>query len=259
MHKQVVGGVSFLTFLIRNTGCHRYGGNASRANEGVYFTLCQLAHNNAANQTTAGGENKGNHTQNNDRQSLDCQEVRANHSSANRGTQQNGYDVHQRILCGIGQTLGNTGFVQQVTEHKTANQRRSVRQQQSHKQSNSDGEYNFFRLGNSTRLLHLDFSLLLGSQQLHKGRLNHRNQRHIRVSGNRNRTQKMGSKLRGKENSGRTVCATDDTDGSGFLTVEAQNDCAHKCGKYAHLCSSAQKQALGVREQRTKIGHCANA
>ena len=69
----------------------------------------------------------------------------------------------------------------------------------------------------------------------------------------------MGSQLRGDENSGRAVSTADDTDGSSFLSGKAQGHSAKECGKYAQLGSCAQKHILGVGDQRTKVGHGANA
>ena len=159
----------------------------------------------------------------------------------------------------VAEPVCNAGFLKQVTQHQTANQRGCVRQQQRHKDSNQNGEDNLFRLGNRTGLHHLNGALLRGGKQIHNGGLNHGNQRHVRVSCHGNSTQQTGGKLGGKENGGRAVCTADDADRGGFTAGKAQGNRTEERHKHAHLGGSAQQQALGIAQQRAKVRHGAHA
>ena len=68
----------------------------------------------------------------------------------------------------------------------------------------------------------------------------------------------MRSELVGQEDGRRAVCAADDADGRSLRTGEAEADGAKEGDENAELGSSAQKQALRVSDQRTKVGHCAD-
>ena len=259
MHEQEVGGVCLLAFQVGNTGSHRHSGNTGRADEGIDLAAGELAHHLTAQQTANGGQDECANAQNNDLQGLCSQEVRANHGSANSGGQQDGDDIHQCVLHSVGQAVGNTGLLKQVTQHQAADQRSGVGQQQCHEDSDQDGEDDLLGLGHVTGLDHLDLALLSSGQHLHEGRLDQGNQCHVGVGRHSDAAQQMGSQLCGQEDGGGAVSTTDDTDGCSLGAGKAQQHSAEERGKHAQLGGSAQQQALGVRQQRAEIGHGANA
>ena len=100
---------------------------------------------------------------------------------------------------------------------------------------------------------------MLGCQYLHDRRLYDWNECHIRVGRYGDRANQVVSQFGCKVNSCRTVCSTDDTDGTGFLCIESQSDSREEGKEDAQLCSRSHEQGLRVRDQRTKVGHGSNA
>ena len=100
------GGVVLLTDHVGNTGSHGNGGDTGGADEGVDLAAGQLVHDLAAQQTAGGGDAEGHDAQHDDGQGLSSQEGGAHHGGADRQGQQDGDDVHQGILHGVGQTVG---------------------------------------------------------------------------------------------------------------------------------------------------------
>lgn len=91
------------------------------------------------------------------------------------------------------------------------------------------------------------------------GGLNDRDEGHVGISGNGDRTEQLGSQTGGDEDRGRAVSAADDTDGGGLLVSEAHElgtDIGHED---TELSGSAEQQGLGVRDQGTEVGHRADA
>ena len=69
----------------------------------------------------------------------------------------------------------------------------------------------------------------------------------------------MRCKDLGDQNCGRAVSAADDTDGGCFFRRKVEQQRADKSDKDTQLCSSAQQEGFGVRNQRTKVGHRTDA
>ena len=116
-----------------------------------------------------------------------------------------------------------------------------------------------FSVLETTRVWNLDLAILGAGHQVHNGGLNQRNQRHVGVSGHGDGAQQVGSQLRGQEDGGGAVSAADDADGGSLGAGKAHAHSAKEGHEHAQLGSSAQQQALGVRQQRTEVGHGANA
>ena len=110
-------------------------------------------------------------------------------------------------------------------------------------------------MGDRTKVGHLDLSLFLGGEELHDRRLNQGHQGHVGVSCYGYSTPKVRSQFRSQVNGGRAISATDDTDGSCFLHIEAQEHSAGQCYEYADLGSCTQKHGLRVSDEGTKVGH----
>ena len=186
MHEQEVGGVLLLAHVLSHTSGHRYGGHAGRTDEGVDLALGDNIHHVAQNQTARCGQQERGQAQDDDAASLEGQEALAHCLEAYGQAQGNGHDVDQRVLRGVGQTLGHAALTEQVAQHQHTNQRSRVGNQQHYENGHGDGEDDLLRLGHDAKLAHLYLAGLLGGEGLHQRGLNHRNQRHVGVRRNGN-------------------------------------------------------------------------
>ena len=137
-------------------------------------------------------------------------------------TEEDGQNVAECILSDVGQTVGYTGFLEQVAEHQHTDQRSGIRQKQDNDGCDCDREDDLLSLGDRTQLHHLDLAVLLAGERLHNRRLDHRDQCHVRVRRNRDRRQVLSSQTGGNQNRRRTVRTTDDADGSSDGDREAR-------------------------------------
>ena len=69
----------------------------------------------------------------------------------------------------------------------------------------------------------------------------------------------MGRELGGDVDRRRTVSAADDADSAGFRLGKAEEDRAREGDENTDLRRRAEDQALGVGDQRTEVGHAADA
>ena len=258
MHQQEVGRIGLLTFTLGNTSRHRHSGNAGRTDQRVDLAAAQLVHQLAYQQAADGAEGEGDQAQHNDLDGVQRQEAGTNHGGTHADAQEQGNNVHQGVLGHIAQTLGDAGFLQQVTEHQAADQRSGGGQQQNDEDRHDDREQDLLGLAHFTQLGHLHGALFLSGQGAHDGRLNHRDQGHVAVSSHGDRSQQFRSQLGGGQDGGGAISAADDTDGSGLLRIESQQVRAEEGEEHAELSGSTQQQALRVGDQRTEVGHGAD-
>ena len=162
-------------------------------------------------------------------------------------------------MGGLGEAVGNAALAEQVTQHEQADKRRRGRQHEGYEYGDHDGEYYLFLLGYRPQLLHLYPALFLCRQRLHYRGLYDRNQRHVRISRDGDRTEKIRSEPQGNVNRRRAVCAADYAYGACFSIAEAKELSAYKSDEDAELRSRAHKQALGVGDQGTEVCHCSHA
>ena len=106
-----------------------------------------------------------------------------------------------------------------------------------HKKRYENREDNLFKLGNRAQILHNDLAFLFGGEQSHKRRLDHRNESHVAVCSNGNRAKKPGSKCLCNQNSGRAVCAADNTNCGRFHRRESKEQSAKESSEYTKLRS----------------------
>ena len=144
MHQQEVGGVRLLTFHLRYTSSHGNCGYTCGTDQRIDLAAGELAQQLAQQQTADGGEAECKQTQTDNQTGFHSQEAFTNGGSTNGDAQEDGNDVHQCVLSGVGQTVGAAGFTPQVAQHQAANQRSGGGQQQNDEACNNDGEYDFF-------------------------------------------------------------------------------------------------------------------
>ena len=259
MHEQEVGGVLLLADDLRNTGGHRNGGNAGGTDQRVDLFLQEQVHELGQQHAARGTETERDDTHSHDLKGLNGKEGGGGGGSTDGEAEEDGDDVHQLVTGGLLQTVHNAGLLEQVTEHQARDQRRGRRNEQRHEHGDHDGEDDLLAFADLTQRAHHDAALFLGGQSLHDGGLNDRDEGHVGISGNGDRTEQLGSQTGGDEDRGRAVGAADDTDGGGLLVSEAHElgtDIGHED---TELSGSAEQQGLGVRDQGTEVGHRADA
>ena len=259
VHEKEVGRIFFLTNLLRDTGCHRNGGNARRADEGIDFAAGKLAHDLTADETTEGGEHEGAKSEEDDLEGIEREEVFRACRCTDGDTEEDGDDVDELVLRGLGKTLGHAADVEKVTEHQETNQRRRIGQERAHNENNHDGENDLFELGNGAKLLHLDRAFLLGGHHLHQRRLDERDERHIGVRRDGDRAEKLRREGFGDEDRRGAVRTADDTDRRCRKLVKAEEQSAEERRENAELRRAAEEDALRVGNEGREVGHRADA
>ena len=174
------------------------------------------------------------------------EEFVAGHCQACACRQEDGDDIDQRILRGIGQSCRYSGYFEKITETQTSHQRRYRRQKQGYDDGYDNREYHLFKVTYRTKVDHLDLSLFLGRAHFHDWRLDERNQGHVAVCRYGDSTQEIGSQLGCQVNGCRAVSTADDADSGSLLYIEAKHHSACQCDKYADLGGRAEKHGLRV-------------
>ena len=113
-----------------NTGRHGHRRHACRANEGVDLPAGELIHELAEEHTAGRADAEGDEAQEDNADSAHIQEHGTCSRSAHRHAQENGDDVHQLILCGIGNPVNYAALPHEIAQHEHTHQRRRIRQQQ---------------------------------------------------------------------------------------------------------------------------------
>lgn len=180
---------------------------------GLIFSLIEEQVHELGKQHAAGGaEAERHHAHNHDLDGLEGQERGAGSGAAHADAKENGHDVDKLILHRFAQPLRHAALLKEITQHQAGDEGRGRGHQQRHENSHNNGENNLFPLADLPQRLHDDLALLFRGQQLHDGRLNHRNQRHIGVGRHGNGTQQRRGQQSGDKNGRRTVRAADDAD-----------------------------------------------
>ena len=242
-------------------GCHRNGTNACTTDEGINLLFQEEVHNLCHQDTTSTTNAKGNDADTKDGDGLEVEEGACCSSCTNGNTQHDDYDVIQLVLCCLAQTFNDTALLEEVAEHQAADKCTSRWNYQANDDGHNDGEDNLLLLADCAKLAHANHAFFLRGEGAHDGRLNDRHQSHIAISSYSNGTKQLRSKLGRQEDSGRTICATDDTDGSGLSYRETEDvNLRYQEGcEDAKLSSSTKQEALGIGNQRTEVGHCTYA
>ena len=188
VHQQEIGGVVFPPLVLRHTGGHGNGGNARRADQGIDLALGHDVQDLADQYAAGGGEHEGHQAQHHDLDGLPLDEIHAVGRRADAHAQHDGDDVHQRVLRRVGEPVHHAGFPEQVAQHQHAQQRHHGGQQEGHQHQHHHREDDLFRFGYFSELGHFDLTLFFCCQQLHDGRLDNGDQRHVGVGRQRDKT-----------------------------------------------------------------------
>ena len=229
------------------------------ADEGIHLAAGGKVHDVAEDDAAGRGQAEGEQAQEDDLQGIRSQEGVIGGLEAHGQAQRDGDDVHQGVLSGVGQAVAHAALTEQVAQHEHADEGGGVGHQQDDEDGDQNGEHDLLSFGDRTELGHFDLAHLLGGEQLHNGRLDQGDQRHIRVCRDGDGRQQVHSQLGRGEDGGGAVRAADNADGGGLSRGEAQHQGQDKGGEDAQLSSSAQQQGHGVGQQGTEVGHGADA
>ena len=130
LHQQVIGRVVFQTDYLGYTCCHRYSRYACRTDERVDLVARSNSHDLSKEDAACRACRKGNQTEHDDFNRFQTEEFVAGHCQACACRQEDGDDIDQRILRGIGQSCRYAGYFEKITETQTSHQRRYRRQKQ---------------------------------------------------------------------------------------------------------------------------------
>ena len=179
MHEQEVRLVVLAADVLRDAGGHGYCGDACRADEGIDPAAGGAVHDNAAEQAADGGDTESEQAEEYYLYRIPVEEVLSDHGGADGGCEENGNDVHQRVLSRVGKSVGDAALTEEVAQHQAADEGSRRGQEQDDEGSDHDGEDYLLGLGDLAGLLHLYLAHLVGGEKLHKRRLDHGDQRHV--------------------------------------------------------------------------------
>ena len=182
-------------------------------------------------------EAEGEQAEDHDVEGLGRQEGGTGHRCADGDAEEDRDDVHQGVLNGVGQALGDAALPPEVAQHQAADQRRGGGQEQDAEDRDHDGEDDLLGLGDRSGLGHDDGAFLFGRHQLHDRRLDHRDQRHVGVGRNGDGAEELRGELGGQVDGRGAVRAADDADGGGLRAGEAQEVRAEEGEEHAELGS----------------------
>ena len=255
MHQQIVAFVIPPADILGNTRGHRNRRYTCGADQGVNLAAGCFVHDDAAAETSDGRDRESDQTENDDLDGIQVQEVLCDHGGADGGGKEDRDDIHQCVLCCIGQTIGHAALTEQVAEHQAADQRSRGGEQQDDEGGNDDRKNDLLGLGNLAALDHLDLAHLIVGHQLHDRGLDQRNQRHVGIRGDGDGSQQLRRELGGQVDGCGAVRTADDADGCCLGAGKAEQHRAEERDEDAELGRGTEQQTLGIREQRPEVGH----
>ena len=207
VHEQMIVGVVFSSHRMGHSRRHRHGGYARRTDKRIDFAFGKPAHELSEQNAADGGEAESEQSQTDDEQRVERQKVFSSCGRSYRDAEQKGDYVHESVLRRVGKSFGDAALLKQVAEHEAAEQWSDGGEQKRGDDCHHNGENDFCCLGNVFGRLHANQLFLFGGEHLHQRRLNQRNQRHVGISRDRNRSEQVGRQLIGYVNSRRSVGA----------------------------------------------------
>jgi hypothetical protein len=266
VHEQEVRRIGFKPHLVGNARGHRHGGDAGGADQRIDGVFREPAHQASHEAAGGGSAHEGDQAQGDNAERLECQELLTGQLGADRESEKDGHDVDQGVRHGVGETRHRgTDFAGQVAEHQGSHQRHGAGKQQRAENQHNQREADLLHAGDMTELLHHDGALFFRDDRLHDGRLDDRHERHVGVGGHSHAAENLRGQLGCQPDGRRTVGAADDADGGGFAQTEtdagdgAQQQRAEESDENAELRRGAEQGGAGVGDQRTKVGHGADA
>ena len=190
-------------------------------------------------------------------------EIRKERLGVHRAADGNAEEYRRRVedfvLRGLRETVRAAALAEQVAEHQHTDKGNGRGKDEAAGDRRDYREEDALGARDGAELLHLDAAVLLRRKELDDRGLNERDERHVAVSGDRDRGKNGGSQLRAEVDSRRAVSAADDADTGRFLNREAHEHSADDRDENAELRRSAEQEGHGVRKQRAEVGQSADA
>ena len=121
IHQYEVLRIFFRCHLLDNPTGHREGRNTGTTNHRIDFLGAEQVQEFSKQHPADCIHDEGNQTEGDNHQRLQIQEQFSLHLDGNRQTQEDTDDVHQFVLGCLRQTVQDTTFSQQITEHQEPN------------------------------------------------------------------------------------------------------------------------------------------
>ena len=213
---------------------------------------------NLGKQNAADGiEYESQQTDHHDQDGVKAYEGICAHAEGNGDSQKQRDQVRKACLRGIGKIIQNAAFPEEITEHQETNQGYGRGSDQSDDKGYDDGEQDPCGLGNRPCGLrgHADSALLLRGNKLDGEGLYDGHQRHVGISGNRDRSHVIGAEHLGNQNGGRAVSSADDTDGGSVLQIKSQESGGADREENAELSGGSEQEHNRLGKQRAEVNH----
>ncbi len=261
MHEQIVRRIVLQTEVVGDTGRHGDGRYAGVADQRIDLLVLRQEEVEELHEEHARrrGDDKRHEAEGEDADGLRGQELRCLSGGADGHAEQYGDDVGQGVAGSLGQTGAYAALAKQVAEEEHAQQGYARRHHEAGQQKAEDREYDLLVLRHGAGRLHLDQTLLLGGEQAHQRRLDHRHQSHVGVGRHCDSAHQVGSQFRRQEYGRGAVGAADDGYGTGLVGREAQKQGHHVGAEDAELGGRADKHQLRIGYQSREVGHGAYA
>ncbi len=259
VHQQEVLRILLEPHLVHDAAGHGESGDARRADHGVDLLLEEEVEELGEQHAARGIHHKGDQAKAQDEQRVKGEELGGLHAQRDGDAKENGHEVGQHLLRGIGQGVEHAALADEVAEHQEAHQRRCRRREHRGDDGDDDGEEDARGLGDGLGLVgHADEPLLAGGQQLDDGRLDDGHQRHVGVGRDHDGAQILRAQRLRHHDGGGAVRRADDGDGGRVLEVKEHGGHAQR-EEDAKLRRRAKQHQLGVGQQRAKVDHRADA
>ena len=259
MHQHVRAGEFLLDDLLADARRHRNGGDARSADNRVDFAAGHDLHDLAKDDAARRAEYEGDEAEEDDLNRGDREERVRVHRTADGDSEEYRRSVEDFVLRGLREALSASALAEQVAEHQHTDKGNGRRKDEAAGDRRDYREEDALGARDGAELLHLDAAVLLRRKELDDRGLNERDERHVAVSGDRDRGKNGGSQLRAEVDSRRAVSAADDADTGRFLNRKAHEHSADDRDKNAELRRSAEQERHGVRKQRAEVGQSADA
>ena len=105
VHEKVVALVVASADILRDTCGHRDSRDTGRTDQRIDLAARGVVHDDTAGKPADRGDGEGDQAEDDDLDGVEVQEVLRDHGGADTGGQEDGDDVHQRVLCRIGKPV----------------------------------------------------------------------------------------------------------------------------------------------------------
>ena len=259
VHEKVVLLVVPLALLLHHPGGHGKGGDTRGTDEGVDLAATHDPHDFPEHQTACRVHADREKTEAEDNQRLGIEKGRARHGCTDGQPQKQGNNVGDFIFRCPGQAGDDPRLLHEVAEHDGPEEGQAFGCDQPADDGDDEGKKQLRVLGDRPcHGRHDRRPLLFRGKQLHNGRLDHGDERHVGVSRHGNRTEQVGGVLGGHIDGRRAVAGPDDPDGDRIQLGESKGQGQTQGQKDSELPGSPEQEGGRVCKQGAEIRHGAD-